>query len=301
MNNRNFMSMLKANWEKGKFICVGLDSDYKKIPKSAQFNPMENAGLSMTIERINANSIGHFNSSIIQATKDLVCAYKPNFAFYEALGSEGLIVLQNTISDIHEIAPDVPVILDFKRADIGNTNTGSVELAFNYLKADAVTLHPYLGSEALRPFLEQTDKGIIILCRTSNPGAGEFQDLPVETDWSPNGILPLYQYVAMKVAKDWNQNGNCALVVGATYPDELNQIRQIVDDMPILIPGIGAQGGDLKKVVTAGLNKNGTGIVINVSRSVIFSSSGDDFAEAARNEVQKLNNEIKTYREEALS
>ena len=215
------MQMLEAQWAKGNFVCVGLDSEYEKIPHHLK------EGLSSL-----AGNITEFNRLIVEATKDLVCAYKPNSAFYESHGTEGWRALENTIRGIHEIAPDVPVILDAKRADIGNTNNGYVKAAFEYLQADAITVHPYLGREALQPFLEQVNKGIIVLCRTSNKGAHEFQDLEViaqtedEKRWGI-GIgdnfaptpLKLYECVALRVAHDWNTNGNCALVVGATYPE----------------------------------------------------------------------------------
>jgi orotidine-5'-phosphate decarboxylase len=164
-----------------------------------------------------------------------------------------------------------------------------MKAAFDYLGVDAITVHPYLGAEALRPFLDRADKGIIVLCRTSNPGAREFQDLEV-------GGKPLYKVVARQVAERWNEHGNCAVVVGATYPDELAEIRSIIGDMPILIPGIGAQGGDVEKTVKAGKSADGTGMIINSSRGVIFASSGEDFAEAARTEVERLNGLINQYR-----
>ena len=230
-------------------------------------------------------SILSFNRKIIDATKDVVCAYKPNTAFYEKYGIPGLSALYETIAYIHEVAPDVPVILDAKRADIGNTNADYAEAAFEYLRADAITVHPYLGAEALAPFLDRANKGIIVLCRTSNPGAGEFQDLPVNGE-------PLYRFVAHRVSSEWNKNGNCALVVGATYPDELREVRGLVGDMPILIPGIGTQGGDLEKTVSAGKDSRGKGMIVNSSRGIIFASPGDDFADAARHETVKLHNSI---------
>ena len=258
-----------------------------------------------------------FNRAIVEATKDLVCAYKPNAAFYEAHGDEGICALQRTIADIHAIAPNVPVILDAKRADIGNTNAGYVDAAFGFLRADAITVHPYLGAEALQPFLARAEKGVIVLCRTSDPGTGEFQDLPVAIDSKEGkflaealGIEPkmygyvvkLYQHVAYRVASEWNKNGNCALVVGATYPDELREVRGVVGDMPILIPGIGFQQKDVpleeqvKQVVDNGKNSHGQGMIINSSRGIIFASKGTDFAEAARRETEKLRDLINQYR-----
>ncbi len=263
----------------------------------------------------------------MKATKDLVCAYKPNAAFYEAHGAEGISALHRTIADIHAIAPNIPVILDAKRADIGNTNAGYVDAAFSFLRADAITVHPYLGAEALQPFLDRADKGIIVLCRTSNPGAGEFQDRKValtfgelaelvgdadrandlagEIGWSyPTGgyRMPMYQYMALRISRHWNKNGNCALVVGATYPEELRAVRRIVGDMPILIPGVGFQQKgvpleqQVEQVVGAGKDSRGQGMIINSSRGIIFASSGHDFAEAARRETKKLHHLITKYR-----
>src|SRR3989344_1896614 len=235
MNDRNFMKMLETQWDKGNFVCVGLDSEFGKIPESA-FRSGNECDVSF------ANTVVAFNRAILEATKDLVCAYKPNIAFYETHGEEGIAALHRTIADIRVIAPDVPVILDAKRADIGNTNTGYIQMAFKYLQTDAITVHPYLGAEALKPFLDRADKGIIVLCRTSNPGAGEFQDLKV---WAKGGLYGkqrlLYQHVAHQVAEEWNGNGNCCLVVGATYPKELADVRDRVGDMPFLIPGVGFQ------------------------------------------------------------
>lgn len=289
MSDRNFRQMLEAQWAKGNFVCVGLDSEFGKIPESARVGGNE-------CEVHEGNTIVAFNRAIVEATKDFVCAYKPNAAFYEAYGAEGISALHRTIADIHAIAPDVPVILDAKRADIGNTNAGYVEAAFDFLRADAITVHPYLGAEALQPFLARADKGVIVLCKTSNPGAGEFQDWDISGDVVPGGYMPLYKYVAHRVSREWNKNGNCALVVGATYPEQLREVREVVGDMPILIPGIGAQGGDVEKTVTAGKDSRGWGMIINSSRGIIFASKGADFAEAARRETEKLRDMINQYR-----
>src|SRR3990167_4683448 len=206
-----------------------------------------------------------FNRAIIEATRDLVCAYKPNSAFYEAHGYLGMKALQQTIASIHELAPKVPVILDAKRADIGNTNNGYVAAAFDFLKADAITVHPYLGGAALQPFLDRAEKGIIVLCRNSNPDSGEFQNLLVDGE-------PFYRVVARHVARKWNKNENCGLVVGATFPEELSEVREIVGDMPLLIPGIGAQGGSVETTVPAARDSQGKGMIINSSRAIIFAS-----------------------------
>jgi len=302
MNDRNFRQMLEAQWSRSNFACVGLDSEFGKIPESARRYDYHNT--TDVVGNVNGHTknpslqktIVIFNRAIVEATRDIVCAYKPNAAFYEAHGDEGIGALQRTIADIHAIAPDVPVILDAKRADIGNTNVGYVQFAFDYLKADAITVHPYFGAEALQPFLARADKGVIVLCRTSNPGAGEFQDWDISGDVVPGGYMPLYKYVAHRVSREWNKNGNCSLVVGATYPDELREVRELVGDMPILIPGIGAQCGDIEKTVSAGKDSRGYGMIINSSRGIIFASKGADFAEAARRETEKLRDLINQYR-----
>jgi orotidine-5'-phosphate decarboxylase len=254
-------------------LCVGLDPDHHKLPASTgQFA---------------------FNRAIIDATADLVCAYKPNAAFYEALGAPGVEALKQTCDYIQKHHPHIPIILDAKRGDIGHTNAGYAEYIFDYLGADAVTVHPYLGAESLEAFLQRKDKGIIVLCRTSNPGAGEFQDLKV------NGSS-IYRRVARQVATTWNSRGNCSLVVGATYPRELQEIRELVGPhMPLLVPGVGAQGGETSAIIQAGLGSRQRGLIISTSRSVIFAGSGPDFADAARAAAMALKEEINTYRTEA--
>lgn len=289
--NRNFRSMFEARWAEGNFVCVGLDSDYETIRRNSPFSSSPDSRVRWPDV---STTITNFNEKIVKATKDLVCAYKPNFAFYAAYGDEGIGALRRTIADIHAIAPNVPVILDAKFADIGSTNASYVKFAFEYLGADAVTVNPYLGREALQPFLDCKDKGIFVLCRTSNPGAGEFQDPYVSV--VPGCNMPVYKYVAYRFAKFWNKNGNCALVVGATYPDELREVRELVGDMPILIPAVGAQGGDVEKAVSAGKDSRGYGMIVNSSRGIIFASSSADFAEAARRETEKLRDLINQYR-----
>jgi orotidine-5'-phosphate decarboxylase len=263
-------------------VCVGLDSNLSRIPSSLQTKYNQTKEI-----------IFQFNRHLIEATHDLVCAYKPNIAFYEAQGTAGWQALGKTIQYIRQIDPNILVVLDAKRADIGHTNSAYVQALFEQLQADAVTIHPYLGQEALQPFLQETDKGFIILCRTSNPGASEFQDLTVD---SPLGTVPLYQHLAYQVAHNWNHNNNCALVVGATYPQELAQVRQIAGDLPFLIPGIGAQGGKVEATVKAGQNKQGRGMMINSSRSIIFASQGADFAQAARKKTHALKQSINKFR-----
>ncbi len=264
---------MEANWAEQKFLCVGLDTDLQKIPEHLRGLGVQDAMFA-------------FNREIIDATADIAGSYKPNTAFYEAHGDVGWEVLRETIQYIRSVAPHVPVIADAKRGDIGNTNNGYVDAVFGYLQADAVTVHPYLGSEALGPFLDRSDRGVIVLCRTSNPGAHEVQDIRV-------GDVPLYQEIARMVSESWNRNGNCGLVVGATYPEELLAVRSIARDLPILIPGIGAQGGDVEKTVKNGLDARGAGIIISSSRSIMYASNKEDYAEAARAAAQELDGAIR--------
>ncbi len=279
INNMPFIARLEAGWRRDNFVCVGLDADYDQLPEVIKAGrPVDDA-------------LFHFNREIIDATHDLVCAYKPNAAFYEAQGEAGLRALISTVRYIREMYAHIPVILDAKRADIGSTNLGYVQSAFDYLGVDAITVHPYLGREALAPFLARKEKGIIVLVKTSNPGAGEFQDVLVGPQQEP-----LYTIVARHVAQEWNSNGNCAIVVGATYPDELRRARALVGDMPILIPGIGAQGGEVAATVRAGQDSRGWGMIISASRSIIFASRGTDFAEAARAATEQLRAEINQCR-----
>ncbi len=264
-------NIIKKN---NSLVCVGLDSNIDKIPVHI---------------RNGEHPQSTFNKAIIDQTADFVCAYKPNTAFYEQRGKGGIEALKMTCDYINNNYPEIPIIIDAKRADIGNTNEGYVTFVFDYLGADAITLHPYLGKEALMPFLDQKDKGCIILCRTSNTGAGEFQDL--ET-----GGKKLYQIVAEKVVKEWNFNDNCLLVVGATYPEELAEIRKIAKNMTFLVPGIGVQGGDVEKTVNAGLNSKKAGMIINLSRGIIFASAEKNFAKRAGEEAKKLRDEINQYK-----
>lgn len=279
-----FVVKLEQLWQRGNFVCVGLDSDFSKIPQSLKDSIPSSPSHTEEV-------MVEFNRQIVEATHDLVCAYKPNSAFYEAQGDQGMRALARTVRHIKEQYPEIPVILDAKRADIGNTNDGYVQAAFDTLGVDAITVHPYLGKEALKPFLDRKDKGIIVLARTSNPGAGEFQDLPVGASQEP-----LYRVIARNVAESWNKNGNCALVVGATYPRELAEVRGIVGDMPILIPGIGAQGGEVEATVNAGKDSRTWGMIVNSSRGIIFASKGADFAQAARKSTEQLRTEINKYR-----
>ncbi len=247
-------------------LCVGLDSDGRKLPKHLKNEKYPQFT---------------FNKAIINATHDLVCAYKPNSAFYEARGADGIAELKMTCDYLHRCDLQIPIILDAKRGDIGSTNEDYIDYAFDYLGADAITLHPYLGREALQSFLDRKDKGCIILCKTSNPGAGEIQDLKI-------GRKPLYQVIAEKVTNEWNVNGNCMLVVGAPYPDELEIVRRIVGDMTLLVPGIGTQGGDIEKTLKAGLNSKNSGMIINVSRAIVFANDPRMAANQLRDNINSF-------------
>lgn len=265
----NFIEKLtQATNTNNSLLCVGLDVDPERM--------LDNTG------------VFEFNKAIIDATSDLVCAYKPNIAFYEALGNEGLDALKRTVDYIPD---NIPVIADAKRNDIGNTARAYAQAIFTHFKFDASTINPYLGFDSIEPFIEYRDKGIFILCRTSNTGAIDFQSLRCEYE---NGHYPLYEIVAIK-ASEWNKYGNIGLVVGATYPEELKLIRQSHPDMPLLIPGIGAQGGDLALTVRYGVDAEGKKAIINSSRQIIYASRGNDFAEAARQAASALRDEINRH------
>ena len=283
-----FVEALRRRWQAtGSLVCVGLDPEIERIPQVARGG--RTGLLGAPADEAEADIEGAlvgFTQAIVDATADVVCAYKPNSAFYEQYGPTGMRALQRLIAYIHTRYPEIPVILDAKRGDIGSTSAAYARAVFDAMRADAVTLHPYLGREALDPFLERADRGAFILCRTSNPGAGEFQDLTLRG--ADGDARPLYQRVAHAVATDWNTRGNCALVVGATYAEELRIVREIVGDLPILVPGIGAQGGDLAAVVRSGLDSAGHGLIISLSRSVLYASSGADFAEAGRREAERV-------------
>lgn len=306
----SFKQLINARWDAGAYVCVGLDPSLERIPVDALdlteaqkeeakvaiedlLNPKTpyNQRTDLPIER----AVLAFLEPIIVTTKDSACAFKPNMAFFEGLGLGGTMVLDEVIKLIRRLAPGVPVILDFKRADIDSTNVGSARLAFDILGADAITINPYLGAVAMEPFLKYKDKGIFVLVRTSNEGADEFQDMQV-TEFGDHG--PTEQSLYAKVARHvgsgiWDANENCGAVVGATAPTELSGVRNILgQNRIILIPGVGAQGGDLETAVRLGFNRQGRGGVINSSRGLLYASSGDDFAEAAGREAKKLNDQI---------
>jgi orotidine-5'-phosphate decarboxylase len=280
----NFQQKLDAIIKKNNsLVCVGLDSDFDKLPE-----PFKKR----------ANPQFEFNKAIIDATHDLVCCYKPNNAFYEALGDTGIKELKQTCEYINETCPEIPVIIDAKRGDIGNTNEGYAKYVFDYLGADAITVMPYMGLESLSSFFNRDDKGVIVGCHSSNPGAAEFQEKPLIPDpaGKPNIQKPLYIVVAREVRRRYGSNPNIMIFMGATYPEQLIAARETVDDMTILVPGIGTQGGDIGSFIKAGLNSQNAGLIINASRSIIFASTDDDFATRAREETEKLKDEIDKYR-----
>ena len=273
MSANAFLARLEAAMSANdSLVCVGLDPEIDRFPASLRGKPQ---------------AILEFNRAIIDATADLVCAYKPQIAHYAAVSAEDQLL--ETIRYIRERAPGVPVILDSKRGDIGSTAEKYAREAFERYAADAVTINPYLGRDSAEPFLAHADKGIVILCRTSNAGAREFQDLDVAG-------RKLYQIVAEQVAREWNTRGNCLLVVGATYPDELADIRARTGEMTFLVPGVGAQGGDVEKAVKSGRRADGRGLVINSSRGILYAGSGDDFAQAARHATLELRAAINAAR-----
>ncbi len=271
----NFSEKLEQRWQAvNSLLCVGLDPDPARLPEAVLREK---------------DPIFAFNRAVVDATADLACAYKPQFAYYAA--ADALESLKRTIDYIREEHPAVPVILDSKRGDIGSTAAMYAREAFDVYGADAVTVNPYMGGDTLEPFLQRKEKGVIILCRTSNPGSGDFQSLRMGESGRQ-----LFEIVAEKAAREWNANGNVALVVGATYPGDLESVRGIVGDMPILAPGIGAQGGDVEAVLKAGASSNGTGLIINSSRGILYASTGPDFAEAARKAAQQTRDLINSYR-----
>ncbi len=253
-------------------VCVGLDPLPERFPMAVKQQPQ---------------AIFQFNKAIIDATADLVCAYKPQAAHYHAQQAEDQ--LAQTIDYIHQNYPDIPVILDSKRGDIGSTASQYAIEAFERYQADAVTINPYMGIDTVEPFTRYADRGVIVLCRTSNPGATAIQNLEVEGRC-------LYEIIAEKAVKEWNVNSNILLVVGATNPEELKRIRDLTGDMTLLVPGLGAQGGDVERTVKSGLNSQGQGMVINSSRGIIYASDGDNFADAARQATIELRDQVNQFR-----
>jgi orotidine-5'-phosphate decarboxylase len=269
----SFIEKLRTAWtQNNSLVCVGLDPDLARLPNH----------LAKTVD-----AIFTFNKEIIDATHDLVCAYKPQIAYFAAIGAEQQ--LQQTIDYIKSNYPQIPVILDAKRGDIGSTAEMYAKEAFDRYQVDAVTINPYMGYDAAAPFLQYSDRGVVLLCRTSNPGAGDIQDLLVDGS-------PIYEHVATMIAHKWNTHQNCLLVVGATWPAQMAKIRSLVGDMPFLVPGVGAQGGDVEAMVTAGQTSDGTGLIISSSRAILYASNDNDFAAAARTETSKLRATINQFR-----
>jgi len=272
-----FIDKLFSAWTRNdSLLCVGLDPDIARFPAHLQGQP---------------DGIVRFCKAIIDATADLACAFKPQIAYFAALRAEDQ--LEAICNYLRSSYPQIPVVLDAKRGDIGATAEQYAREAFERYGADAVTVNPYMGFDSVAPYLEWQDRGVIILCRTSNPGGSDLQFLNA-------GGKPIYQHVAQLVAEKWNTNGQCGLVVGAAFPDELAQVRRIVGDMPLLVPGIGAQGGDIHATVNAGKTAQGTGMMINSSRAILYAKAdeqaGEDFAQAARRVALETRDEINCFR-----
>lgn len=269
----SFMQAVRHRWQQADtLVCVGLDPEPARFPARFAGDP---------------DAVFAFCRDIVDATAEYACSFKPQIAHFAALGAEG--ALARVIAHIHTAHPGVPVILDSKRGDIGSTAQHYAAEAFDRYGADAVTANPYLGRDSVQPFLDRADRGVVVLCRTSNAGAGDLQDLQIEG-------RPLYQHVAEKVARDWNTHGNCALVVGATWPEQLREVRAIVGEVPFLVPGVGAQGGDVEAVVTNARTADGTGLMVSSSRAILYASSGGDYAEGAAAAARSLRDEINRYR-----
>ncbi|WP_202839843.1 orotidine-5'-phosphate decarboxylase [Luteimonas saliphila] len=274
-----FIRKLKDRWQQADtLLCVGLDPDPAKFPDAYVDSAPDGSG----------DALFAFCRDIADATAEFACAFKPQIAYFAAHNG-GEVALQRLIAHLNGVHPDLPVILDAKRGDIGATAEQYAVEAFDRFGADAVTLNPYMGRDSAAPFLQRNDRGCIFLCHTSNPGARDFQELQVDG-------APLYQHIARTITSDWNASGNCALVVGATFPEELKVIRGIVGDMPLLIPGIGAQGGDVAAVVRNGATADGTGLMINSSRGILYASMEAGYADAAASAAKSLRDEINRHR-----
>lgn len=289
----HFNQALDAAWrDRNSLLCVGLDPDPARFPAHLSGRP---------------DAIFEFCRQIVDATADLVCAFKPQIAYFAARRAEDQ--LEALIAHIHEKHPGTPVVLDAKRGDIGSTAEQYAIEAFERYAADAVTLNPYMGFDSVEPYLAWPGKGVFILCRTSNPGGSDLQFLDLarsdqaglgqaglETPFGLNPQERLFERVASLIADQWNATGACGLVVGATFPDEIRRVRELVGDMPLLVPGIGAQGGDIAATVEAGCSANGTGLLINSSRAILYAGSGEDFAQHARVVAQETRDAINRYR-----
>ncbi|HWX02794.1 orotidine-5'-phosphate decarboxylase [Collimonas sp.] len=272
-----FIEKLSAAWRtNNSLLCVGLDPDIAKFPAHLQQQP---------------DAIYTFCKEIIDATAATACAFKPQIAYFSAMRAEDQ--LEAICAYLRENHPNIPIVMDAKRGDIGATAEQYAREAFERYGADAVTVSPYMGFDSVAPYLEWKDRGAIVLCRTSNAGGSDLQFLTVDG-------VPLYQHVARLVAEKWNTNGQCGLVVGATFPQELAQVRSIIGDMPLLVPGVGAQGGDIQATVNAGKTANGMGMMINSSRAILYAkpdlAAGEDFAQAAKRVALETRDAINLHR-----
>ena len=269
----SFIKKLTDAWQSNdSLLCVGLDPDWQRLPDHI---------------KLEAEPIFEFCKRVIDATHDLVCAYKPQIAYFAALEAEDQ--LQKTLNYLSETYPDIPIILDSKRGDIGSTAQMYAKEAFQRYGADAVTVNPYMGKDSAQPFLDYKDKGVVFLCRTSNQGAQDLQDLKIDG-------IPVYEKVAQMICQDWNSNNNSCLVVGATWPEQMQRLREISGDMPFLVPGVGAQGGDVQALVTAGQTDKGTGLIVNSARAVLYADGGTGFEMAARKVALETRDLINKYR-----
>jgi orotidine-5'-phosphate decarboxylase len=265
-----FHDKLNRSWRlRGSMLCVGLDPDVDRMPQPLRGAP---------------DATFEFCRAIVDATAETCSAFKPQIAFFAAQAAEG--ALERLCRHIREAYPDHVLILDAKRGDIGSTAEQYALEAFARYGADAVTVNPYLGTDSVEPFLRHEGKGVLLLCRTSNRGGDDFQSLLIDGE-------PLYVRVARRVADEWSRMGECGLVVGATYPSEVGVVRGIVGDLPLLIPGVGAQGGEVEATVRAGQDSAGVGLIISSSRAVLYASSGEDFAEAARAVAEATRDQIR--------
>ena len=270
-----FIDKLSAAWTSNhSMLCVGLDPDVARMPARLQAEP---------------DGIVQFCKAIIDATADAACAFKPQIAYFAALGAERQ--LEQVCAYVRAAYPHIALVLDAKRGDIGATARQYAREAFDRYGADAVTVNPYMGFDSVEPYMQWEERGVIVLCRTSNPGGSDLQFLQADGK-------PVYQHVAQLVAEKWNTNGQCALVVGATFPQELAAVRAIVGDMPLLVPGVGAQGGDVEATVRAGKTASGAGMMINSSRAILYAEpqAGEDFADAARRVALETRDAINAYR-----
>lgn len=270
-----FLQKLNSIIEKNNsLLCIGLDTDQEKIPQHLLKNE---------------DPVFEFNKNIIDTTSDLVCAYKPNIAYYEKDGIEGLKALKKTVEYLQNQYPKIPIICDCKRGDIGSTSLQYAKSLFDYYQFDAVTVNPYLGFDAIEPFSQYKNKGIIVLCKTSNNGASDFQDLLIDNN-------PLYLKVAEKVI-EWNKKyGNFLMVMGATWPEQIEKVRKMTKDMFFLVPGVGTQGGDLGNTLKFGLTEEKSGLIINSSRGIIYAGNDKDFSQKAREKAKEMVDIINKYR-----